>query len=163
MNENTRTALLSFFDQYITTPSYVLDVGSRDINGNVKRDIKQRGHQYLGLDIVDGPNVDVVAPYAYHFPFPDGHFDVVFSMSAAYCVFDLHKWVAELVRLVKSGGYLCLISSGPTKPPVGPIEGVVDYWRLTPAAWERLFDVNQLKVLSAYTKEMDSIGIAQKR
>jgi SAM-dependent methyltransferase len=163
MHDNAKTELLAFFDQHVWIPSDVLEVGSRDINGNVRDEVKWRGHQYLGLDVVEGPNVDIVSSSPYSFPFTSNWFDVVFSVSTAYCVFDLHRWVKELARLVKTDGYLCLISPGPTKPPTWPIEGVVDLWRLTPAAWAKLFDAAQLKTLSVYGKEMDSIGIAQKR
>jgi hypothetical protein len=45
------------------TPKRVVEIGSRDVNGGV-RDLLPEGCDYTGLDISDGPGVDVVADAA---------------------------------------------------------------------------------------------------
>ena len=39
----------------------VLDIGSLDINGNIKH-LFSHPYYYVGLDLANGPNVDVVCP-----------------------------------------------------------------------------------------------------
>lgn len=48
-----------------TTSLKILDVGSCDVNGNLRSSIQQsrfrsRNYEYLGIDISEGPNVDLV-------------------------------------------------------------------------------------------------------
>ncbi len=54
----------------------VLDVGALDLNGNNK--ILFEGCAYTGIDIGEGPNVDVVS-VAHEYPAPSESFDVIIS------------------------------------------------------------------------------------
>src|SRR5262245_17086060 len=97
-------------DMLASAPSWtrsLLDVGSYDENGTIKPLVNERGWRYTGVDIRQGPNVDlVVQPYTY--PFEDGAFDVVASCMAAEHVEDLARWITELVRVLAPGGRLCI-------------------------------------------------------
>ncbi|MBX3444538.1 MAG: hypothetical protein KF774_19210 [Planctomyces sp.] len=77
----------------------VLELGSRSINGSV-RGLFQ-GCEYIGLDAVSGPLVDVVSP-AHEFQDSRG-FDVVISCEAFEHDPWLDRTLAALPRLLRSG------------------------------------------------------------
>jgi SAM-dependent methyltransferase len=58
---------------------------------------------YVGLDIVEGSNVDIVSREPYDYPVESDSFDVIVSGSTAEHVRDLHRWIIELKRIVKKG------------------------------------------------------------
>lgn len=102
----------------------VLDVGSRDINGTY-RDLFS-AHEYEGLDVVPGSNVDIVAEQPYNYGIDDESYDVVISGQALEHIEDDARAVNEMVRILKPGGALCLIA-----PSAGPKHMEPDYRRYT--------------------------------
>lgn len=79
----------------------VLDVGSGDINGNNRWMFPKMN--YVGCDVVAGPNVDVVSP-CHELPYPDHSFDVI--VSSECFEHDMHwdKSVSKIMRLLKPNG-----------------------------------------------------------
>ena len=61
-------------------------------------------HSYVGLDVVSGPQVDVVVKPDGSWPLPDEHFDVLLSTQVLEHVEDLDLTVKEIVRVLKPGG-----------------------------------------------------------
>jgi SAM-dependent methyltransferase len=115
----------------------VLDVGSYDVNGTYKPLIEKReGWEYVGLDVAEGPNVDVVAKDPYKFPFKEGEFDVVISGSTMEHVQATWKWVPELARVLRPGGLLCIVTHWSFPEHRYP----VDCWRILPDGMTFLFD-----------------------
>lgn len=96
--------------QDLTTGRKVLDVGSYDVNGTYRPLIESLGHTYTGVDIQDGPNVDVVMEQPYLLPFEDGEFDLVISGSVMEHVAKPWLWIPELCRVLKPGGRLCVVT-----------------------------------------------------
>ena len=115
----------------------VLDVGACDVNGTYRPLIEGRGWQYLGLDVAAGPNVDLVARDPYRFPVPDGAFDVVISGSTMEHVEAIWRWVPELARVLRSGGWLAIV----THWQFGMHRFPVDCWRIMPDGMRYLFDL----------------------
>lgn len=90
--------------------------------------------EYVGIDLKPGPAVDVVAP-AEALPFPDGHADVVFSISVLEHVRGQREAVSEIRRVLKPGGVAIV-----GVPFIWPIHGSPhDYWRWTPHGLEQVF------------------------
>jgi SAM-dependent methyltransferase len=119
----------------------VLDVGSYDENGTNRPLVEGRGWHYTGLDIRDGPNVDIIAgPYLY--PFEDNSFDLVISGQAMEHVEDLRSWINECVRVLAPGGRLCITTVW--KMFYHPFP--VDCWRIMPDGMRWLFNQNGLLV-----------------
>lgn len=88
----------------------VLDVGSLDVNGTYRPMLEDVLHwQYTGLDIREGPNVDVVAP-PFNYPFNDNCFDVVVSGSTLEHVERPWLVVPEMARILKPGGLLAILT-----------------------------------------------------
>ena len=143
----------------------VCDVGSRnvdDINidpgfGTYKQYFKN--HEYIGLDLVPGLNVDVIANGPYDYPFEDEYFDVVISGQVIEHTENIYAWVKEIARITKVGGRVCII---------GPIDfeehkHPIDCWRVFPDGMRFLLGrVAGLEVLSVDTKDKDCIAIGRK-
>ncbi len=117
----------------------VLDVGSYDVNGTYRPLVEQRSWRYTGMDVEKGPNVDVVADDPYHFPFADDSFDIVISGSTMEHVQAIWLWVPELVRVLRPGGLLAIITH--TNYPYHRYP--VDCYRILPDGMSYLFDLTE--------------------
>ena len=109
----------------------ILDVGSYDVNGTMKP-IFQKG-QYIGLDMEQGPNVDIVG-VSHKIPFKKDEFDIVISSSCFE--HDDMFWVSfqEMCRVLKPGGYMYIQA-----PSNGPYHGwPSDNWRFYIDSWKSL-------------------------
>ncbi|MEN9946246.1 MAG: hypothetical protein RLZZ293_632 [Pseudomonadota bacterium] len=85
------------------TNKLVLDIGSLDINGN--NQYLFENCLYLGVDIGNGPNVDIVAK-AHELNLPDQTFDLIISTECFEHDMYYNKTIQNLYRLLKSGGLL---------------------------------------------------------
>lgn len=109
----------------------ILDVGSYDVNGTMKP-IFQKG-QYIGLDMEQGPNVDIVG-VSHQIPFEKDEFDIVISSSCFE--HDDMFWISyqEMCRVLKPGGYMYVQA-----PSNGPYHGWPgDNWRFYIDSWKAL-------------------------
>jgi len=94
----------------------ILDMGSADVNGTYRPLFDVPNWNYVGCDIGDGPNVDLVLQDPYEaLPFSEDSFDVIISGQVLEHV--AFPWVVlgEWERVLKVGGLLCVIvpSTGP--------------------------------------------------
>jgi hypothetical protein len=100
----------------------VLEIGSRDVNGSVRRLFN--GAKYIGLDIEDGAGVDVVAyprPFVIACP---RQFDAVLCLE----VLEHDPQPMETIRaarmaLVDSGGVFILTAAGVGRIPHSAVDG----------------------------------------
>lgn len=162
MNETTFELMAQMLSRWNRGPADVLDVGSLDVNGNYRELITGQGHTYLGLDLEDGKNVDVVSPDPYNFaPLLPGQFDIVISGSTMEHVEAVWLWVPALVQVLKPGGLLCIVTHWQFYEHRHP----VDCWRIMPDGMRYLFD--QTNALEDYLirieNERDITGSAFKR
>ena len=107
----------------------ILDVGSYDVNGNLRDIIKtsmfssNRNYSYVGMDRVSGPNVDIV--FENDWPVMNETFDIVISSSCFE--HDDFFWETFLLlsRSLTPGGWLHI-----TVPSTGSYHGYPgDNWR----------------------------------
>lgn len=117
-------------------PANVLDVGSYDVNGTYRPLVEGHGWEYTGLDLVPGPNVDIVSVQPYTFPVPDDQYHVVLSGSTMEHVQAIWRWVPELVRVLRPGGLLAIVTHWQFPEHRYP----VDCWRIMPDGMRYLFD-----------------------
>lgn len=146
----------------------VLDVGSLRV-GKAKayREMveevgKTRGIRlsYIGLDIVSGPNVDVVASNPYRFFDREMAFDFVISGQTMEHVLQPIDFMHAIYKVTASGGIVCIIA-----PSEGKIHHKPDYWRIKPDAMQAMFDIAGFHTLSVALiggRWNDCVGIAQK-
>lgn len=95
----------------------VLDVGSLDINGN------NRHHfycsEYTGIDVGEGPNVDLVVPGNQEFPFDSNIFDVVISTECMEHNEHYMTTIGQMYRVLKPGGVMIMTMAGHKRPEHG--------------------------------------------
>ena len=115
----------------------LLDVGSMNVNGTYRETVETMGLSYTGLDIEAGPNVDVVTADPYSFPFADNSYDVVISGSTMEHVREVWRWVPELVRVLRPGGLLAIVTHTSWPEHRWP----VDCWRVMVDGMALLFDL----------------------
>jgi len=97
----------------------VLDCGSLNINGN-NRYLFPKAKSYTGIDIVDGPNVDVVTRVG-EFE-TDKRFDVVISTEMLEHDEQWAFSLAKMCCLLKPGGFLLITAAGEGRPEHGTTE-----------------------------------------
>jgi hypothetical protein len=104
------------FPDYFTGKS-VLDVGSQDLNGNNRQFFTDC--EYLGLDICEGRNVDVVGYVHEWAKTTKQRFDVI--ISGEMLEHDQHyiKSVKAMYGLTKKGGLLVITCAAPGRPEHG--------------------------------------------
>lgn len=126
-------------------PVTILDVGSMDVKGKGSyRQIIPRDYTYVGLDIKEGPNVDIVA-YDFNFPLADDSFDMVISGQCFEHAENPFNLISECARVLKPGGYF--IGAAPF---VFPVHHVMDCWRILPDGWRMLFNSCGLELVNTY-------------
>jgi predicted SAM-dependent methyltransferase len=116
----------------------VLEIGSRARSGNTNRQLVHSDVEYVGIDIKDGPNVDVVGDAHHLSRHVKGQFDAIFSIS----VFEhlLMPWMValEMNKVLKTGG-IAYIQSHPCFPLH---EEPWDFWRFSQESWAGLFNAH---------------------
>ena len=116
----------------------VLEIGSRARSGNTYRFLVHPEVEYVGIDIAEGPNVDVVGDAHHLSRYVSGQFDTIFSIS----VFEhlLMPWMValEMNKVLKIGG-TAYIQSHPSFPLH---DQPWDFWRFSKDAWDGLFNAH---------------------
>lgn len=100
-----------FVEKYDVRGVTVVDMGSFNVNGTY-RDLFPEG-QYIGVDIVEGRNVDIVVGSEEWDELEN--VDVVISGQTIEHVPDIPGFMAGIYRILKPGGLLCVIA-----PSAGP-------------------------------------------
>ena len=123
-------------------PLRIVDLGSR-ISSNQHRTHRELfdhdDHEYIGVDVLDGPNVDVVMTKPYSIPVRSNSADLVISGQTFEHIPFMWASILEITRVLKPGGHAFI-----TAPSRGHIHNVQDCWRFYPdgmralAAWSRL-------------------------
>jgi SAM-dependent methyltransferase len=119
----------------------VLDVGSYDVNGTFRPLIEELGWHYTGLDIRQGPNVDIVVDDPYAWPVPDDAYSVVICGNMLHNTAEPWRLIPEMVRVLTPGGMLAIVTHTWGKPPSG--KHPIDAWRFMPDGMQILFDLTE--------------------
>lgn len=159
-----------FFLNYcnnLTSSSRVLDVGSYDVCGTLKPIFNKQN--YIGVDMAEGPNVDIVCKNE-SLPFENNYFDVIVSSSCFE--HDEFFWLTflEISRVTKVNGFIYI--NAPSCGPYHPHP--IDNWRFYKDSWkclEKWANKNNhtIKLVESYIDDSDispewkdSIGIFTK-
>ncbi len=132
-------------EQYLS----ILDIGSQDINGSYKPLFDSPCWRYLGVDVSDGNNVDIVLSETYNWKeIKSGSVDVLISGQALEHIEYPWLTMLEIERVLKPDGLCCLIA------PAGGFEHryPVDCWRIYPDGFRALADLVSLEVLEVYAQ-----------
>lgn len=142
MHNSSMIEMRSLLNKYATGTGLCLDAGSYNINGTYKPIVPQT-YKYMGLDLEEGPNVDVVSKNMYDWPCDSDIIDLVISGQCLEHVEDTHRWIKEIYRICKPGGLAIVIaphSCGEHKYPI-------DCWRIFPDGMRWLFKFAGFEVL----------------
>ena len=118
-----------------------LEVGSRDYgNTQALRPLFAGGGQYVGVDMENGPGVDVVLDFTEDFEVIDAklngeRFATVFCFSVLEHCENPFRMADNITSLLCEGGQLCVGVPFSWKIHAYPN----DYWRFTPEGVKRLF------------------------
>ena len=83
MHISALNSFLDFKNTYLKNQNNeikIVEIGSQSINENIKEHLN-KNHKYIGVDIVEGNNVDIVLEDPYKLPFEKDTIDVVISIS----------------------------------------------------------------------------------
>jgi len=111
------------------TGKAILEVGSCNVNGSLRWIVERKGPKvYLGIDIEEGPGVDLVMD-ASEIPrrFPE-QWDLVICTEMLEHASDWHAALLGIKSAPRVGGHLLLTTRGPGFPRH---EFPDDYWRFT--------------------------------
>ncbi len=85
----------------------VLEIGSRNVSGPVRRDMFPNAVEYVGIDVREGENVDVVGDvHELSKLVPNNHFDIVYSISVFEHLLFPWKAALEINKALKPGGHV---------------------------------------------------------
>jgi SAM-dependent methyltransferase len=126
-----------FFDK-LRKPGFdrVLEIGSRARSEISRRNLFE-GKQYTGLDIVQGPNVDIVGDaHNLSSHFPAESFDAMFSVSTFEHLAMPWRVALEIHKVLRPGGLAYFV----THQALGMHELPWDFWRYSDTSWNSLFN-----------------------
>lgn len=142
------------------SPLRVLEVGSADVSKGSYRTAFDRLHtEYVGVDLEDGPGVDLVLDGPGSLPFPDASFDVVVCGQTFEHDPQFWRTFAEMARVVRGDGVVFVLV-----PSAGPVHRYpVDCYRFYPDAMQGLDGVGGMALVESWVSEFgpwhDHVGV----
>lgn len=113
MHKSAMMRMKWFVDKYVPKDKKVkvLDVGSYSVNGNYKELFNGTQAEYVGLDITEGPNVDIAVrdPYSWN-EIEDESFDYIISGNAFEHIEYPWLTIKEMYKKIKMGGVACVLA-----------------------------------------------------
>jgi SAM-dependent methyltransferase len=116
---------------------HFLEIGSRARSGMTRRQFVPEGWRYTGLDVMPGPNVDVVGDtHCLSRLFPAQKFSAVMSFAVFEHLLMPWKVVIELNKVLRPGAVGMFFA-----PQTWPIHDVPwDFWRYSDEAWHAILN-----------------------
>lgn len=133
----------------------VLDVGSYDVSGSYRDIFLDKKYEYVGLDMEQGPNVDVVLKNPYDWSdIETDSVDVIISGQAFEHIEFFWITMEEMARVLRKDGLLCIVA------PNGFIEHryPVDCYRFFSDGMIALARYVNFEILHADTNCAPSLG-----
>jgi SAM-dependent methyltransferase len=131
----------------------ILDVGSFDVNGTYKDIFPLEHYIYEGLDMEEGPNVDIVPknPYSWK-EIKKDEYDIVISGQAFEHIEFFWITLSEMVRVLKKDGLMCIIAPNGFKEHRYP----VDCYRFFADGMVALAKYYKMNLLHAHTNRAEN-------
>lgn len=128
-------------------PLQVVDIGSYDVNGSYRALFTDPRWKYTGVDLVEGPGVDIALSSPYKLPLRSESVDLVLSGQAfEHIEYFWQTWL-EMLRVLKPGGRIFLIA-----PSRGPEHKYPqDCWRFYPDGYRALATLGDCELVEVAT------------
>lgn len=110
----------NWLNTYQTDHISVLEIGSLDINGSVRPIFSGKVSSYLGIDMQEGPGVDLVADAAY-FEMPDP-VDIIVCCEVFEHASEWKKIIKNCYHNLSPRGILIATAAGEGRPPHSAID-----------------------------------------
>lgn len=126
----------------------VLEVGSFNVNGNCKKFILDRGINYIGIDIREGPDVDLICDITddiknIEIKLDYEKFDLIICMNVLEHLFEPIKALNNMNHLLRQDGYMMIVT-----PLVWDLhDWPHDFYRLNPDFFIKYAHDNNLRIL----------------
>lgn len=98
----------------------ILDIGSRDINGNCRGLFPHS--VFIGIDKEPGPNVDIVVAAEDFYPVTPGY-DIVLTTETLEHAENWHTIITCAHRCLKRSGIVLITAAGPNRSPHSAVDG----------------------------------------
>jgi SAM-dependent methyltransferase len=152
MHQSARKHMALCVDEYLPTEGRlrIVDLGSRvssDKHQTHRELFDEYDCEYIGVDILDGPNVDVVMPKPYRIPVRSSSADLVISGQVFEHIPFFWASITEIARVLKPSGHAFI-----TAPSRGHVHNVQDCWRFYPDGMRALAAWSGLELLEAFTE-----------
>ena len=176
MHKSSAMRMGRFYLKHLKPNDRILEVGSKGEKkgADIYRTLPEllsidKGIEYVGMDIVKGANVDLVVkdPYKWE-EIESGSFDIVISGQAFEHIEFFWLVFQEMTRVLKPGGYMCVIVPKLQKTHRFP----VDCWRFLPDGMRALARYTNIHCIQAEadffsydetpSQSYDCIGVFQK-
>lgn len=159
MHDSSMDRCREFIAKYLDRNKFltIADVGSYDVNGTYRALFDCPNWIYVGVDIENGPNVDVVVVPDTEWPMKE-HFDVVISGQCMEHVAAPWRWIKNVASLGRSGATFWVTAPNTWEFHQYPI----DAWRVWPDGLRELFREGGLEPLEAEFIGRDTWGTAIK-
>ena len=155
MHKSSFQSMEKFKNNYLNPEDSlnILDIGSYDASDtsyNYGRFLREDNWKYRGMDIQEGPNVDIVVSDIYNWiEIEDSSFDVVISGQAFEHMEFFWKAIQEIERILKPGGLCCIIA-----PSAGPVhKNPYDCFRFTDNGMKQVANYVGLQTLECYVND----------
>lgn len=146
MHQSSYDIVKNFVTEYVKEFDTVVDIGSCDVNGTF-RDLFPTQH-YLGIDIMGGPNVNVVLDNAYHWNcIKSKSVDIVICGSVIEHTKFPWEIFREIYRVLKLNGHFCIVAPASWDEHKYP----VDCYRFYPDGMRALCEQTYLTVITCET------------
>lgn len=147
--KNMAYFVAKYLTKFLEDELYVIDVGSKNVNGTYKKLFNNDKWHYTGIDLEAGDNVDIVLANPYDWRSIKSEFyDVVVSGQTFEHIEYFWLTMKEIDRCLKTGGLCCIIA-----PSEGPEHGHPhDCWRFYKDGMIALAQYVHMTILEVYTQ-----------
>lgn len=152
MHLNSRLLFEKYAKQFFKPQMKILEIGPDTVPSTFQRALGDSTLTWHTLDMRDRPDMTYANSREYNFPIHDEAYDIVFSCNVIEHVRMPWKWIPELARVAKVGGFV--ITLGPVSWSYH--ESPVDCWRIYPDGMKALYEDASLVVIRTLWESLET-------
>ncbi len=158
MHTNAKLVFSHLVPKYLRDGMRILEIGPDGFPSTYQGLIPNQDITWHTLDIFANERLTYPLSDPYRFSIPDDSYDMVLAGNVIEHVPEIWRWLPELARVVRPGGYV--IIGVPISWPYH--EAPVDCWRIYPEGMKALYTFAGLTVLESYWGSLEMPGCRRK-